>query len=195
MATLKEIAEVAYRKIFPKPSDETPVSREEFLSTAKTEYAYHIWRTSKEMGRAEGMFDVPAHLLISKEFDVKDNKVDMSGVETLVSLDNWIQNIGGVECSCRYVKRTINQQQIFCDDDSLDDHDRPYYLVGMVIYFPNGVHAEKIPITYARSIGDIDADKVHVDDMVGSIVRNRLEEIYLGKVGTEDPTNNSTSII
>lgn len=193
MASLKEVAQIVFNQVFPKSSDETPLDREEFFITAKNEYAYQMWRRSKEEGREEGgMFHVPTHLLEEKTFKVENDTIDISELKTLKSLtrDSWIVNIGGLDCECKYVRSNINLERLLCDDDSMPH--RTFIIVGKQIRFPKGVHANELPVIYAKSGDDID-DDMEVDDDIAAIVRVRLMEIYLGRVGKEDETNNSNS--
>ncbi len=39
---LNEVAEVAWRQLYPNPSDETAVTLQEFQSTARGEYSYQL---------------------------------------------------------------------------------------------------------------------------------------------------------
>lgn len=190
MIDLLSIAEQAHSQLFPNPTDETAIDKEEFQATAKSEYAYQMWRKSKEDRRETGERMVPDYLLSTKEFDVKDNIIDLSGVGVLMVWEEWLQNIGGVRCECRYVKTTVNLAQALCDDDSLPEGDKLYYLIGRQIHFPNGVHKTPLPIIYANN-GELIDGRIEVDDAVAGVIRTRLIEIYGGKVGQEDKTNNS----
>jgi hypothetical protein len=191
MADLKSIAELAWRQLYPNPSDETKISKEEFLATAKTEYAYQLWKLSKEEKREEGEFQMPSYLITESDpLPVVENAIDVSGLKILRGLDTWLQNVGGLNCDCRYVKTTINHAQIFCGDDSMGDDVRTFLEVGNRIVFPQGTHEKEIRIMYANNGEEVD-DKILIDDTIGGVVRNRLIEIYGGKVGAEDKTNNS----
>ena len=106
--------------------------------------------------------------------------------------ERWLMNVGGVGCSCDYVKSTINTSQLLCDDDSLGENVKKYYVVGNKIKFPNGAHSDIVSIIYAHNGETLD-DNMTIDDSIGGIVRQRLIEIYLGKIVPEDKTNNSNS--
>ncbi len=192
MANLLSIAELAWRQLFPDPSDETKVKKEEFIATAKLEYAYQLWIKLMADKREEGYFEVPSYLLSETELEVKDNVMDISSLKIMRGLpwETWLQNIGGIECKCKYVKSTLNLSQVLCDEDSLPDGDKTYYVVGKKIKFPKGVDQDKLPITYANSGENIDG-YIEVEDSLGGIVRRTLVEIYGGKVGSDDDTNNS----
>jgi hypothetical protein len=194
MAKLFEVAELAWRQLFPNPNDEVAISKEEFITTAKTEYALQLWIQAKTEKRQEGDYNVPPYLLSEAELDVVDNSIDISDLDILFGLPSemWLQNIGGIGSKCVYIKSTLNQTQLLHDDDSIADGDRTYYPLGKKIFFPRGVHAKKLPIIYANSGGKMDED-IEIDDVVGGILRTRLVEIYGGKMGQEDVTNNSNS--
>lgn len=191
-ANLLSIAEQAWKQLFPKPSDETAISKAEFIATAKSEYALQMWSFSKNEKNQEGVFNVPSVLLSEVELEVKDNVMDISGLEILRSLtnDSWVQNIGGLTCSCPYVKTNVNQAQLLCGDDSLPDNARTYLVVGNQVRFPLGVHKTPLTIMYANRGEKVDG-KIEIDDAIGGILRSRLIEIYGGKMGKEDDTNNS----
>lgn len=194
MANLLEIAELAWRQLFPGANDETAISKEEFIATARTEYGYQLWNKIMAEKREEGYLEIPTYLLSEKEMDVVNNEISLVDIKIMRSLpaEVFIQNIGGIRCECKYVKSTLNLSQILCDDDSLPDGDRPFYIVGKKIKFPKGAHANKLPITYANS-GEKGLDGIEVDDVIGGIIRRSLIDIYGGKTGREDKTNNSNA--
>lgn len=125
-----------------------------------------------------------------------NNEADISGLNVFEGFPSeiWLQNIGGINCECKYIKSTVNRSQLLCDDDSLPETARTYYVVKNKIKFPNGVHSNKLPIIYAGMGEGIDGD-IDIDDAIASLVRQRLIDIYLGKIAKEDVTNNSDSNI
>jgi hypothetical protein len=194
MANLLSIAELAWKQLFPEGSDETKVDKEQFIADSKTEYSYQLWLKILADKREEGQLDIPSYLLTETELEVVDNVIDLKGLKIMRSIpfEAWLQNVGGIDCKCRYVKTTFNLAQVLCDDDSLDDTDKTYYAVGKKIKFPRGVHKSPLPITYANNGEKVDG-MIEVDDAVGGLVRRSLIELYAGKVGKEDKTNNSSS--
>lgn len=194
MANLLEIAEVSWKQLFPNPTDENAISKEEFIATAKTEYATQMWIQAKNEKNSEGYFNIPSYLLTEAELEVKNNEMDISSLKILRGLpeEMWLQNIGGIVCDCSYVKSNINLAQLMCDDDSLGDNFRTYYVVGNKIKFPKGTHSTKLPIIYANNGERVD-NNIEIDDAIGGIVRRMLIEIYGGKIGKEDTSNNSRS--
>lgn len=194
MASLLSIAELVWRQLHPNPKDEVKVKKEQVIADAKTEYAYNLWLKAKADKREDGYFEVPSYLLTEIELDVVDNQIDISKLKIMRSLDweVWLQNVGGVDCDCRYVKSTLNQAQIFCDDDSLGDDARTFYVVGKKIKLPQGAHKKTLPIIYANNGQLVDGD-IEVDDAIGAMVRRSLLQLYLGNEGPEDKTNNSNS--
>lgn len=191
MANLKSIAELVYNQLFPNATDETLVDVEDFVETAKSEYAYQWWLKALNEKNQEGTFEVPSYLLTEKEFDVVDNEIDLNGVEILKGLPGevWLQNVGGLNCDCRYVKTTINRARILCDEDSLDESDRRYYAVGKKLKFPDGTHANKLTVVYANSGEDVDGE-IEVDDVIAGVIRRSLFDLYKEKAQA-DETNNS----
>lgn len=178
--------------MFPNPTDETSISLQEVIESAKLEYSYQylLWYW-KERG-TDGVFNMPAELATEEEFDVVNNEIDISGLDIMSRLpaDQWLANIGGLTCDCKYIKSNINQTQLLCDDDSLPDTYKTYLIIGKKIKFPKGTHANKLTIIYANSGRDIDG-VIEVANELGALVTRGLNEIYLGKVNSEDKNNNS----
>ena len=196
MSNLLEICELSWSKIFPKGRESAAVSREEFIATGKSEFAYQQLLMAWKDKRDEGYFNVPSYLLTEKSLNVSDNEIDISGLDILRSLPQeiWLQNIGGLGCKCNYVKSDINITQLLCGDDSASDDTRTYLIVGQKIKFPQGAHVTPLPIIYANSGADVDG-KIEVDDAIGALVRRALDEIYgpKGPIGVVDETNNQNS--
>lgn len=192
MANLLSIAEQAWRQLFPGPSDEVKVKKEEVIATAKTEYAYQLWVKLMVDKREEGIMEVPSYLYSEAELEIKDNVMDISSLKIMRSIpwETWLAQIGELDCECKYVKSTLNLSQVLCDDDSLPDSAKTYYVVGKKIKFPKGVHKTPLPIVYANSGENIDGN-IEVEDSLAGIVRRTLIEIYGGKIGVTDKTNNS----
>lgn len=192
MANLNSIAEQAWRQLFPGPSDEVKVKKEEFMATAKTEYAYQLWIKIMAERREEGQLDIPSYLLSEAELEVVNGVMDISSLKIMRSLpwETWLQNVGGINCECPYVKTTLNLAQVLCDDDSLPDGARTYYAEGKKLKFPKGVHKSPLPIVYANS-GENIKGYIEVEDSLAGVVRRSLIEIYGGKIGNKDVTNNS----
>lgn len=193
MANLKSICELAWLQLFPRPGDESAVDREDFVATGRTVYAFELWRRLKEDKREYGNCDIPSYLLSEAELEVVDNEMDISSLPIMRSIDEelWLQGIGGINCECLYVKSTLNNSKLLCDDDSLPDEAKTFYPHGKKIKFPKGVHKSPLKIDYANNGEDID-DEIEVDDSIGAIVRVRLIEIY-SKLGVEDKNNDSNS--
>lgn len=194
MANLKSVAEQAWNQLFPRPGDEEAVDREDFVATAKSEYFFQIWRKIKEDKVVYGYCDIPSYLLSEKEVEVKDGVMDISELKIMRSIDEelWLQNIGGIACECQYVKSTLNQSKLLCDDDSLPDDAKTYYPQGKKIIFPKGVHKSPLSITYANQGEEVD-DMIEIDDAIAGIIRRELINIYGGKIGQEDKQNDSDS--
>lgn len=194
MANLKSVAEQAWNQLFPRPGDEEAVDKEDFVATAKGEFAYQLWKKIKEDKILYGECDIPSYLLSETELEVVNDEMDISGLKIMRSIDQelWLQNIGGIGCECNYVKSTLNQTKMYCDDDSLADDAKPYYPQGKKIKFTKGVHKTPLPITYANQGEDIN-DKIEIDDAIAGIIRRELINIYGGKIGQEDKQNDSDS--
>lgn len=194
MASLQEVCELSWRQMFPNPGDETSITKEEFIATGKYEWAYQTLLASWGERQLDGYWEVPSYLSKEVELEVVNNEIDISGLKTFKSLpkEAWLQNIGGMNCGCSYVKSTLNLTQLMCEDDSLPDTTKTYYIQGRKIKFPQGVHKSPLPITYATMGADVDGS-IQIDEAIASLVRQRLNEIYLGKIPPSDTTNNSNS--
>lgn len=191
MANLKSIAELVYNQLFPSPNDETSIDLEDFIETAKNEYAYQWWLKALNEKNSEGYFEVPSYLLTQKVLKVEKDVMDISSLEILKGLPGeiWLQGIGGSDCKCKYVKTTYNRARILCDDDSLADDTKTFYPIDKKIVFPRGVHASELEITYANKGEDVD-DEIEVDDVIGGVIRRTLYDLYKDK-SPVDKTNNS----
>ena len=183
MSSLRSICELAWRQVFPNPGDEAAITKEEFIETGKLQYAWEIWRASKEESRSEGFYDIPSVLFTEITLSVKDKEASLKGLNILRSLpnDKWLANIGGLTSECKYVATTVNRAQLLDDDDSLDDNVRTYLIVGDTVKFPRGTHVDPLPIIYANNGAGIDEDETDVDDVLGAIVRSKLIDIYSKK--------------
>lgn len=194
MANLLSIAEQAWKQLFPEGTSNSAITKEEFVATAKSEYAFQLWRKIKEDRREYGFRDIPSYLLSEVTLDVKDNEIDISGLKIMRSIDQelWLQNVSGdLTCGCKYIKTTLSMYKTLCDDDSIGDA-YLYYPLGKTIKLPIGSHSDKLNVTYANNGQEIDEKVIEVDDAIGGIVRRTLIEIYAGKVGQKDDTNNGT---
>jgi len=191
---LKEVAEVAWLQLFPGGADEPTVDREDFVSTAKSEFAFQLWRKIKEDKFLYGESDIPSYLLTETELDVVNDEIDLKDLHIMRSIDQelWLQDVGGMNCECMYIKSTVNNWKALCDDDSLPDDAKVFYPLGLKVKFPLGTHANKIAITFAKSGEDIE-DNIEVDDAIAGIVRRELINIYGNKLGVEDEKNDSNS--
>lgn len=194
MANLLSIAELFWRSMNPQARSKTGVTREEVISTAKNEYAAAMWIYRQEQIASDGSFDMPSDLLTeSPPMEVKNDEIDISSLKYLSALPGnlWLQNVGGLNCDCRYVKSTLNLSQILCDDDSLPENHLPYYVLGKKIKFPKGTHKKELPIVYANTGTGLDPDVIEVNEYVASKVRLKLMQLY-GQEKQVDDTNNQT---
>jgi hypothetical protein len=191
VANLKSICEQSWHQIYPNGSDEATITREEFLATGRNMYAYQMLLLYWTERQREGEFLIPSHLLSETEIEIIDNKMDISSLNVFRSLpsDVWLQNIGGILCECKYVKSSVNMTQLMCGDDSLGEA-RRYIPVSKKILFPDGVHKSPLTIIYAN-MGETTDMSIEVDDALGAIVREKLVELYLGKIGQENKTNDT----
>lgn len=178
-----------YRKLFPNPSDESALKKEDFISSAKTVYAAAVWIRVKENKRSGEPYEIPSVLLeTSEELIVRDGVIDTSQLKALTSLPDelWLQGVIG-DC---YMKTSFNLWKTLKDDDSQPDSIKPYYPLGKKVVFPLGANSPKLSIVYAKLGSTIDGD-VEVEGSLGQIIRDKLAEMYGGKIGKEDKTNNS----
>lgn len=190
---LNEISELAYEQLSPKAGDENAIDKVSFQRTAYSLFAYFTLLAAWDEKQREGYFEVPSYLLTEVEKEVVENEMDISDLKTFKSLpqDIWLQNIGGMTCHCKYVKSTVNLTQLLCDDDSLDDAARTYYIINKKIKFPKGTHTSPLKIIYAN-MGETVSGYIEVDESIGALIRGKLNETYLGKVAQVDTTNNSS---
>lgn len=191
MASLNEIAQLCYDIIFPLPRGKNSIDIEDFKATSKVQYAAAMWIYRQELLNTDGQFQMPSDLLSESDpLPVVDDSVDVSGLNYLSALPNdlWLQNIGGLGCDCKYVKSTLNLSQVLCGDDSLGN-EKPYYIIGKKIKFPEGADAKTLVITYANMGNSID-DDVEVNEYIGAKVQEKLLAIY-GKKLPADETNNN----
>lgn len=196
MATINSIAELAYRQVFPNPSIQNATHLGEFIATAKLLFADRTFYDWKEKMATVGEYDIPSSLLVPVELDVVNNRIDIKGLKIMRGIggsETWIKAVGGINCDCDYVKHTLNTAQILCTDE-YDGNMKPYIPFSNYILFPKGLHndAKKIEITYVSDGTSID-DSIQVDDVIGSWVRQKLVDMYLGKHEKEDKTNNNNS--
>ena len=193
MASLNEIGNLIWLQISPVGTDESAISKEEIITSCKVQYALAMWTMARNTKNQDGEWEVPSNILAQSEpLPVINNEIDISGLSILRGLPNemWLQKIGSLTCECDYIKTTINKAQIFCDvEDGLSDLTKTYYVIGKKIYFPKGVHADKLPILYAKDGEDIEGE-FEVDDVVGAIIQQQVLAMYLGRIGQEDKNNN-----
>lgn len=192
MANLLEIANLAWLQLFPKGADDAPITKEEFITTAKIQYPLQMWVQARNEKNEEGVYNVPPNILVQSDpLPVKDNEIDISKLPVMYGLPNqvWLQNIGGLTCGCKYIKSTINATQILHDtEDGLPDDTKTFLVIGKKIQFPKGTHADKLTIIYASN--GIENDGLYeVDDVVGALIQQQLIQIYTGKIGKEDKSN------
>lgn len=194
MASLREIANLAWEQVFPMPNDETSISKESFITTAKGQYAWEMWRLSKEEKAQEGFFNVPSGLLTEVILAVKDNKIDITDLPVLRALtnDKWLVNIGGLTSKCKYIASNVNNAQLLEGDDSLPDDSKTYLVVGNSIQFPQGTFKNPESIIYANDGLGINDEETFVDDAIAAIIRTKLLDIYQRKEPV-DNTNNSNA--
>ena len=191
MANLYEICELSWRQVFPIPSENTAVTLEEFIATGKNEFAFQTLQMAWK-DRAEDYYEVPAYLLAEAELEVKNNEMDISSLKTFKSLptETWLVNIGGFGCHCKYVKSTANLSQLLCNDDSLDNDVRTYFTLGKKLVFPQGAHKTPLKIVYAN-IGEGVDGSIEVDEAISSLILQRLDALYLGRIAPVDESNNN----
>lgn len=193
MGNILEMAELVWRSLNPNSSSQSSIKKEEVISAAIQEYSSAMWIFSKEEDAAAMGFEIPSDMLTTVELPVKDNQIDISGLDILDSLSNdqAIQNVGGIFCDCRYLKSSLNTEQKLRGDDSAGNA-KTFFKLGKKLVFPRGTHKDKLEITYANSGSGLDPDVIEANSYVLSRVRDKLYQIYGIKV-PEDATSNSNS--
>ena len=188
MASLYSIAELVWRQIHPRPGDETGVLKQEVIASAKVEYG-GIIAVAAYQKRSVEEFEVPSEIVdfADIDVDVKTGTADISGLKIIRALPNdlwWIALTG----KCHYVKTNAASVHLFAPDNT--GKVRVYATKNKLI-FPEGVSESKLSFVFAGT-GQVD-DYIEMPDEFGSMLRDRLEKIYLGKIGKEDLTNNAAS--
>lgn len=195
MSTINQIAELAWRIKFPRPSDEIKNMKEEFVESAKIIYAGVIWeiyqrsQTDSEKNIWDGMLDV-------KIFDVDfTNGIPVVVLDIpIVSLprDIGIYRVLPLAPGCEAMtKTTIAVQDIFSNDP---DPNGKYYRIKNDIYFPKGFPSKavkQVQIAYV-STGKINGDE-EVVSSVGEIIMRRLVELYSADRKVDDTNNQNAN--
>jgi len=188
MVKLFSIAETVWRQIHPQPGDETSVLLAEVIASAKVEYAGVIAINAYQL-RAENEFEVPSEIIGVKKIDIQDNVADLSNLKIVRGLPNdlWFISLTGEKCG--YVKTTASGHLLSNPQDIQPK--KFVYAVGERLIFPDGTQDKNATLVYADA--GTDFNDIPIPENLGMLVRQRLEQIYLGKVGREDLTNNSSS--
>lgn len=189
MANLLSIAELSWRQVFPDPTAQTQTKKAEFIATAKLEYAWNMWRISKEQKRTEGEWEIPSALLRRGTITVVNDSASLAELKIFRSFDGdtWIGRLG--DNDCKYIRQSLNESKMLSDEDDWGNS-LPYIVIGMNIEFPIGARRLTIPIVYATNGEDLE-DNIEVDDAIGGLIRNRLVEIYSAKQPVDKTTNNN----
>lgn len=192
MADLLEICQEVYNEAFPNATAQTSVKVDHVIVAGKARYAFEMWLRSKNSAREDGMWEVPSELLRESDIEVKNNEADISALNIFRSFegDVWVQNIGGINCECSYVRHSVNLSQILCDDEYLGNS-RSYIPMGKKIKFPNGTHLKTLPIIYASNGEDLE-NEIEIDDGIAALVSDYLWKRFTGRL-PEDRSNDSNS--
>jgi len=192
MASLKEIAAIAYDQVYPNADQNAAIQVEHFIQTALTRYAFELFLTSKELKRVDGEWEIPDVLLREATLNIENNEADLSGLKIFTSFDGgkWISMVGDFGCDCGYIKHSVNLANILCNDE-YDGNKKTYVPIGRKLKFPKGVHGNTVPIIYASSGEDVDGD-IEVDDAIGDRVGEYLWKRFSGRI-PEDRTQNSNT--
>ena len=197
MATIQSVAELAYRQVFPNPQVTNDITIEEFIESAKLLYTRHLWDINRINRQDEGFTSTNPNLLSFGTITIENNKADLAHLNAIDYFNGvaWIQQIGDIMegCeACGYTLYDLPKYKALCNDDSVDKRKKPAVLVGKQMMFPKGSWKDSEPIIYVGSGDGLD-DEVEVDNLAASFVRQSLVELYLGKKGPEDTTNNNNS--
>lgn len=194
MADLYSIAQVVYDQAFPNATVQTAVKFEHVMEEAKLRYAVELWLQSKIQRNTEGEWEIPSALWREGEIEVKDGQADISSLQIFRSNegDIWFGKLGGFDCDCEYMRMSLNQSKMLCDDEYIGNS-KPVIVIGKTLKFPKGAHADKIPIIYASNGNDLE-DELEVDDTIGGLVSDYLWKRFTNKIPV-DRTNNSNENI
>lgn len=194
MADLLSISQTVYDVAFPNPDVQKAVKVEHVIEEAKLRYAYEMWLQMKISSRNDGEWEIPSALWREEEVEVKNGVADISKLNIFRSLegDIWLGKVGGLDCECDYMRMSLNQSKLFCDDEYIGNS-KPVIPVGKTLKFPQGAHANKVTIIYASNGIDID-EGIEVDDTIGGLVSDYLWKRFTNQIPV-DRTNNSNENI
>lgn len=188
--TLNEIAENVWRQAFPRPGDETAVPKWVVLNTAKLEYAGIIAIDAMQK-RMMSEFELPSELLqtavlkVSKDdFEVKADISDLPIVRAIPN-DMWWLDLRG---KCEYMKTTARDAMIY---DAANTPKIRAYPTRNSIVFPEGTPESEVRLYFA-GFGEVNTE-MQINADLAAMVRQRLDQIYLGRPQKEDLTNNSAN--
>jgi hypothetical protein len=75
------VAEQAYNQLFPRPTDEEAVDKQDFVATSKSIFAYEVWKKIKEDKLLYGECDIPSYLLSETEREIVNDEMDISSLK------------------------------------------------------------------------------------------------------------------
>jgi hypothetical protein len=184
------IAELVWRQLNPGGKEEAKHTLEEYVETAKDEYAdiaFSTWlqlRNDKDLSLIE-------NLLHRQEFEVKENSEGKYS-ELDISIMDLPRDMGVFRVQPPkqgpMTKTTLGTKDLFQGDPG----EYTYYRTGTKVFYPDGFaipETKKVLITYVSS--DLIDDDLSVPEIFASRISNALRKAYGPTLNIPaDTTNN-----
>lgn len=194
MRNLSTVAELAWRQLNPRPSDEVKNTLEEYIETAKDAYAGIVW-TIYQRNQSDSEKYLFESILKTHKYKVDSTgsipfaKIDVPVID--LPRDVGIYRVLPLGAKCKAMTKTnVAAQDIFDEDPG----PHTYYREENTLYFPDGFDCsgvKEVQVTIA-SVGNID-ENVLIPNTYADLVRQRLMEVYGSIKSKEDVTNNQNA--
>lgn len=190
--SLWTIAELAWRQINPGGKDEAKNTLEEFVETAKDEYASAAFSLWIEL-RNETDFSIIEQLLTRKKYEVKE---DINGLYTDLetTIMDFPRDLGLFKVvppkQDPLTKTTLGTYDLFKEDTG----EKTYYRISKQIFYPDGfeIPTKEVMITLVSS--DFIDEEIEIPDTLASRVRDAVLKKYLSTNQIQqDETNNKNA--
>lgn len=192
--SLWTIAELAWKQVYPKGKEETKNTVEEFVETAKDEYANVAFTTWLQL-RNDSDLSLIENLLTRKKYEVKENTDGELYSDLEVSVFTLPRDMGifivQPPRQRPLIKGSIGTQNLFADDPG----ERSYYRLEKKIFYPEGFAipgTKEVMITLVAL--DFIDNELEVPDIFAKPIRDALVSKYMGTISVPvDDTNNKNA--